>query len=478
MQLERQAAVALKWHTTAKLIGQVFAWAVTLIVLRLLDPEDYGLMAISTVIISVIAGTAEFGLGSALIQAQTLDRSQLARIAGALSALNLGCGLLLFMTAPLLANLFDEPMLTAVIRVSTLQFLLYAIEVVPQSLMQREMNFKGHASIEIASVITASTVTLVLAVLDAGVWALVIGNLAGGAVRTILLVTFGTFIMPSFRLVGIGEHVRFGGQVTAARFLWQFTYQLDTLIAARFLSGTAVGLYSVSMHLATLPVSKTMAIVNQVAFPTVARMQDDPERLRARLQDALRLLAFVAIPALWGLSAVAHEFVDVVLGAQWHEAILPLMMVSLVAPARMLMAVLGTAASAIGRADIELRNTVVGALILPVGFLIGVQGNLNGLAASWVVAIPLILALSLPKNCEVLGLSLRGIFTATRAPLLAGAALYVVVWWLRSVLIEFEEAVRLPLMIVAGGATYLLGVQIFDRGIWTDARRLMSALRG
>jgi O-antigen/teichoic acid export membrane protein len=103
MEIERQAAVALKWHTAAKLTGQVFAWAVTLIVLRLLAPEDYGLMAISTVVISIIAGTAEFGLGSALIQAQTLDRGQMARIAGALSTLNLGCGLLLFIAAPLLA---------------------------------------------------------------------------------------------------------------------------------------------------------------------------------------------------------------------------------------------------------------------------------------------------------------------------------------------------------------------------------------
>jgi teichuronic acid exporter len=478
MQIERQAAVALKWHTTAKLIGQIFAWAVTLIVLRLLEPEAYGLMAISTVIISVIAGTAEFGLGSALIQAQTLDRSQMARIAGALSFLNLGCGSLLFLAAPLLADLFNEPALTWVIRVSTLQFVLYAIEVVPQSLMQREMNFKGHASIEIASVITASATTLVLALMGSGVWALVIGNLAGGVVRTALLVSFGTFIMPSFRLGGIGKHLRFGGQVTAARFLWQFTYQLDTLIAARFLSGSAVGLYSVSMHLATLPVSKTMAIVNQVAFPTVARLQDEPDRLRSRLQDALRLLAFVAIPALWGLSSVAHEFVDVVLGPKWHEAIVPLMMVSFVAPARMLVAVLGTAASAIGRADVELRNTIAGALILPVAFLIGVQGHLNGLAASWVVAIPLILAISLPRNCAVLGLSLRDILRATHAPLLAGTALYAVVWWLRAVLTEMEEAVRLPLLICAGGGTYLLGVQIFDRGIWTDARRLISALRG
>jgi len=478
MQVERQAAAALKWHTLAKVFSQVFSWAVTLIVVRLLAPEDYGLMAVSTVIISIIAGTAEFGLGSSLIQAQNLERRELARVAGMLGLFNLVCGAALAASAPWLATVFNEPGLDLVIQVSTLHFVLYAIEVVPQALMQREMNFKSNAAIEVAAVAAASATTLALAWFDAGVWALVIGNLAGGAVRTVLFVLLGTFVVPSFVFTGIGKHIRFGGQVTAARFLWQFTYQLDTLIAARFLSGQAVGLYSVSMHLATLPVSKTMAIVNQVAFPAVARLQNELPRMRARLLEALRLLAFVAIPALWGLSATAQEFVDVVLGARWHEAVLPLALVSLVAPARMLMALFATAASAIGRADLEVRNTLIGALVLPVAFLVGVQASLTGLAASWLVAVPLILAVTLPWTCAALGLSMSSVLTAVRGPLIGGVAMYGAVLATRTALIDFEEVIRLPVLVVAGAVTYLLVVALADRAIWGDLRRLAAALHG
>jgi teichuronic acid exporter len=478
MQVEQQAAVALKWHAIAKLCSQAFSWAVTLIVVRLLAPEDYGLMAVSMVIISIIAGTAEFGLGSSLIQAQNLDRHELARVAGALGLFNLVCGVALAASAPWIATLFNEPGLDLVIQVSTLHFVLYAIEVVPQALMQREMNFKRNAAIEVAAVVAGSATTLVLAWLDAGVWALVTGNLIGGTVRTLLFVVLGTFVLPSFVLTGIGRHIRFGGQVTAARFLWQLTYQLDTLIAARFLTGQAVGLYSVSMHLATLPVSKTMAIVNQVAFPAVARLQNELPRMRARLLEALRLLAFVAIPALWGLSATAHEFVDVVLGARWHEASLPLALVSLIAPARMLMALFATAASAIGRADLDVRNTLVGALILPVAFLIGVQGNLNGLATSWLAGIPIILALTLPRTSSALGLSLRNVLAAVRGPLIGGVVMYGAVFAMRTTIIDLEEIVRLPLLIVAGAVTYLLVVALADRAIWGDLRRLAAALHG
>jgi len=478
MQVERQAAVALKWHTLAKVFSQAFSWAVTLIVVRLLAPEDYGLMAVSTVIISIIAGTAEFGLGSSLMQAQNLERRELARVAGMLGVFNLVCGVALAASAPWIATAFNEPGLDLVIQVSTLQFVLYAIEAVPQALMQREMNFKSNAAIEVTAVVAASATTLALAWFDAGVWSLVIGNLAGGAVRTVLFVLLGTFVLPSFVFTGIGKHIRFGGQVTAARFLWQFTYQLDTLIAARFLSGQAVGLYSVSMHLATMPVSKTMAIVNQVAFPAVARLQNELPRMRARLPEALRLLAFVAIPALWGLSATAQEFVDVVLGARWHEAVLPLAVVSLVAPLRMLMALFATAASAIGRADLEVRNTLVGALVLPVAFLVGVQASLTGLAASWLVAVPIILAVTLPWTCAAMGLSTSSVLTAVRGPLIGGVAMYGAVLATRAALIDIEEVIRLPILIVAGAVSYLLVVALADRAIWGDLRRLAAALHG
>jgi teichuronic acid exporter len=478
VQIERQAATALKWNTAAKLLSQTFSWAVTLIVLRLLLPEHYGLAAISAVIVSIVAGMAEFGLGSALIQVQNLSRNELARVAGALGTLNVVCGAAVALAAPWLAGLFSEPRLEWVIRAASLQFLLYALDVVPQSLMQREMRFKAIAGIELAAAVCGSGATLTLALLDAGVWSLVFGNLAGATVRTGLLLGFGTFVRPSLRFAGIGRHVRFGSQVTASRFLWQLAYQLDTLIAARFLSREAVGFYSVSMHLATLPMNKSMGIVNQVAFPAVARLQDELPRLRARLLEALRLLAFVAIPALWGLSAVALEFVDVVLGSQWHAAVLPLQLVSLVAPARMLMAVFATATDAIGRAGLELGNTIIGAIVLPVAFLIGVRFGLNGLAASWLIAIPLLLAINVRRTCGALGLTGRSVFSASRAPLIAGMVLYAAVSLVRLALSDMEEAPRLPILIAVGAIAYVLAIQLVDRAIWTDARRLVAALRG
>src|SRR5712671_5292267 len=246
MDVERQTAVALKWNSLSKLLGQLFSWSVTLITLRLLLPEDYGVMAISAVIVSVIAGMAEFGLGSSLIQAAQLDRSELSRLAGMLGMLNLACGAAVVLASGSLAEIFDEPRLSDIIRVASLQFMLYAVEAVPQSLMQREMNFRIGASIDLAAAICSSATTLLLAWLGYGVWALVLGNLAGGFLHAVLLVTLGTFVRPTFGFRGLGRHLRFGGIITVTRLLWQTTYQMDTLIAARFITYDALGMYSVS----------------------------------------------------------------------------------------------------------------------------------------------------------------------------------------------------------------------------------------
>lgn len=478
MEIERQAAEGLKWGSVAKLLGQAVSWAVTLVVFRLLTPGDYGLMALSMVLLSIVAGVAEFGLGSSLIQMPALVKRDLARVGGAIAALNIGCCLLIALGAPVFAGLLGDFRLTPILQVLSIQFLLTAIESVPLALAQRRMDFKRLAGIELAATLLGSATTLLLAWLGVGVWALVIGNLAGATLRTVCYVGLGGFVWPSFNISGIGPHIRFGGTITATRLLWQVTYQADILIGGRLFSREGIGLYSVSMHLATLPMTKVMGIINQVAFPAVARLQDELPRLRQRLLDSSRMLALGAIPAMWGISAIAPEFVDVVLGKKWHPAIIALQLVSLVAPLRMLAAVLATALTGIGRADLELRNTLVSAIVLPTAFFIGAQWGLNGLALSWLVAIPIVFALNFPRTLRALGFSLGELMAAVRAPFLAGIVMYVAVTAARLPIEDVQELARLPVLIAVGATTYFIAVRLLDRGIWTDVQKLAAAIRG
>lgn len=289
MSIESQAISGLKWTGAARLISQTVSWAVTLIVVRLLAPADYGVVAVSAVIISIFATPAELGLGASLVQAPKLDREALARVAGLAMLLNIGLGAVVALGAPLAGLFFKEAVLPRVIQVSSLHFVLAAVSIVPQALAYRDMNFKWSASIELVSALASSVVTLLLALHGAGVWSLVLGSLAGAAVRSAMFLR-GQTVWPVFRLGGVRRHVTYGGTLATSRLAWQVINQSDVLIAGRFLTPSAVGLYSVSLHLATLPMQRVMTIVNQVVFPVVARLQDDRPRLRERLLSGLHLL--------------------------------------------------------------------------------------------------------------------------------------------------------------------------------------------
>lgn len=478
MTIERQAAAGLKWTSLAKLMGQLASWVITLAVFRLLAPEDYGLMALAMVLVAIVSGVAEFGLGASIVQAATLDGPELGRVAGAIGAFNVVAAAVVVAGAPVFAELLGDSRLTAILRVLSVQFLLSAVAAVPSAVAYRRMEFKRLAGIELATTLLGAVTTLVLAWSGAGVWALVFGNLGAAALRTALYLSFGELVWPSLDLRGIGPHIRFGGAVTATRFLWQIGSQADILVAGRLFASDVVGLYSVSMHLATLPMTKVMAIINQVALPTVARMQDETARLRLRLLHSLRLLAVGATAALWGLCAVAPEFVDVVLGDQWQTAILPLQLVSLVTPARMLQMVLATALTGVGRADLELRNTIVATLVLTTAFLVGAQFGLNGLAISWVVAIPIVLTLNLPRALLALNLGFADLAGAVRAPVIAGSAMYLAVIAARWVMADVPDAARLAILILVGAGAFLLTVQLVDRSVWADVRKLAAAVRG
>lgn len=471
MSIERQTIKALKWTGMAKLVTQVVNWAITLVVVRLLVPQEYGLMAMSLAIIGVLSVVAELGLGSSLVQVAELGKTELARVTGAIMAINVGIALLLVLLAPLAALGLGEPRAQAVIQVSALQFLFSGVSAVPQALLTRDLRFERLSLIEMGSGVVGNVSTLVLAWNGAGVWALVGGFQIGAALRAVLFAGSG-WVRPSFVLTGIGRHLQFGGRLTAARLVWQVSSQVDILIAGRFLGSAAAGIYSVALNLALMPMQKIMSIVNQVAFPAVARLQDDADRLRHHLLKALRLLAVVGVPIAWGLASVGAEFIQVVFGEKWADVTLPLQILSLSIPLRMLGALLNTAATAKGSANTEVRNTVVSIIVLPPAFLVGVQWGVPGLAWAWVIGILICYAIIMPRISVILGIRLRDMARAPLPAATAGLVMCGAILVMRKTVSIPSPTLQLALLIAAGALTYVLALSLADRSVWRELREL------
>lgn len=475
MSIERKTLTALRWTAGTRLLGQAATWVVTLALVRILAPADYGLMAIVSVVISIVANLAELGMGASLVQARRLEPAVLAKVAGFVWLLHLGVGALLVTAAPLADWVFADARLPPLFRVAALQFVFIALGAVPQALASRALNFKWLSRVEFTTAMATSLATLSIALYGLGVWALVLGSVLGSALRAALLVSRGENVWPDFRLRGIGPHLDFGAKYSVGNLAWIVVNQADVLLGSRLMPKAALGVYSVSVHLATLPMQKMMSVINQVAFPAVARLQDDPERLKRRLLQACGLLTTVSVPVLWGLAAVASEFVAIVLGAKWAAAARTLQMATLVVPLRMVSGLFNTAVVGVGRAGTVLRNTVTTALVWPICFLVGALWGAEGLAASWLVAIPMTFLLNFPRTSASLGVAFGDVLRTLLRPMLAGLVMVASIAGARLLIADLGLMLRSGLLIAVGAAVYLVMITLLDRSVWSQLRQLASA---
>lgn len=476
MNIERQTLIALKWASFAKLTGQIVSWAATLLVIRLLLPADYGLMAVVSVLISVLSTIAELGIGAAVVQAPSITREELAKVSGLVIIFNAATFALLLLFAPLVAWAYSEPRLTLLVQVAALQLPISAVATLPQALAQRELNFKWLAWVELTSVVVASAVTLGLAWHGAGVWALVLGSLANAAVRALMLLRDG-FLRPSFRMSGVRRFLGVGGAVMFGRLAWQVIYQSDVLIGARRLGADAVGFYSVSLQLATLPMQKIMMTLNQVVLPAVARLQNETERLRRRLLEASRLLTVFSIPLSWGMSAVSPELIGVVLGSKWTAAVYPMQIISLTVPLRMITGTYATAAVGVGKVGVDVRNNILTAIVLPTSFFVGTFWGVDGMATAWLFAVPLLFVLNFARMARTVSISVADVGRATWRPIAAGAAMYFAVVVARACMAELTDLLRLPSLIGVGAIAYLAVLHLLEPGIWRELLRVWRAAK-
>lgn len=466
MTFRGQVLSGIRWTAGARFSAQLGTWAITLIVIRILSPSDYGLLAMATMFITFVSIFGELGLGSAIVQREEIDTPTLQAIFGIVLVVHFALAVLLIACASLISEFFSEPRLIPVLQVLSLQFLLAAFVVIPDAVLQRRMKFKGRSLVDLVAVLIGSTSTLLLALGGWGVWALVTGTLVMQVIKTVglnILMPFG--LWPTLSLRGTRPLLRFGGELTLTQILWVAFTQSDALICGRLLGKEALGIYSVALHLASLPIQRIAGIVNQVAFPAFARLQGNLEQTATAVWSGVSVLSFAAFPVLWGISSIAPEIVDIVLGPKWQPAALPLQILGIIMPLRVVGYFLPNAIQGVGRSDILLRNSLWAlVIVLPLLFVGASRWGVFGLCLAWLVASPLLFLQSMHRTLPVLGMRLGHLMTAIAPAAVAGVLMYVAVFCAREIVSdESSGAVRLLVLIVVGAVTYAAASWWFNR---------------
>lgn len=456
---------ALRWNTAAKLISQALNWGMTIVIIRLLSPADYGLMAMTMTFVFLLSGLADVGLASAVIQAPRLEMNLLRRVQGFILTTCLGVFVLLQLGAPLIAAFFKEPQLSDLVRVMSLEILIGAPAALSGAMLMRELRVKITSTVELTTGVLSSVVTALLAWKGFGVWSLVFASLVRVSMSTIVLLIVSPLrLNPSFRWTGMSDLFVFGGLSTVNQVLQRLNAQLDSLIAGRVLGSVALGVYSVSMHLASLPAAKLGSIIGDVVFPAFARIQADHAAVRRQLLYAIGLLAFVAFPVFFGLSAVAPEAVTVLLGDRWAMAVIPLTVIPLVMPIRIINGIVATAAYGTGRPGIAVQNQVTLLVLMTIGLTAGGSWGVIGFTFAWAIVLPIVALLGFRKAGKALGLPMATMLSPLLRPAVAAFSMYVVVCTYRMMGGQtLDEPLRLLTMVILGAAAYIATTLIVNR---------------
>jgi teichuronic acid exporter len=479
--LKQQALSGMRWTVSARVLIQLITWPSTIIVMRLLNPSDYGLVAVSTVFIEFVALFSDPGLAAGLVHTQVL-RDETSRAASALIVLlNLLLLTVLILAAPSIAAWYHEPELTRVIRVASLSLLMTAIAIVPQAHLVRNLRFREIALAMSAGSIVASLTTILCAILGLGVWSLVLGTLVLSALRSIIIIAYNrSAALPDFSkgFAPVRHLMHFSVHMFGNRILWNCSMNLDLIVLGRMVHSTQLGSYSVGANLAAIPGDKAMDAVNRVSFPTLSRLRLNRAQFNYTYERIQRMLALFGFLVAWGLAAVAPEFVHVVLSEKWRFAVIPLAMLSIAAPIRMLTSLQNTVNNAAGVPQASTKVLGLTCLVLPVGILIGVRvAGINGAAVSCVVVYAILFFVSTFYTCRVTERDMRDNLRLILVPLVAGISMLIVTWAVRALLfVHLPTPVLLCVEIVAAAVTFLGTVYILGPAVLRDASALLGEL--
>lgn len=477
--LKDQVRSAVIWRSGTQILGQLLTWGSTFVVIRVLSPADYGLFAMTQVVLVLLNMLNGYGLASALIQRSDAGRQAQRQLFGMLILLNLALGAIQFACAPFAAAYYRQPMVADLLRVQALLYIATPFIALPYALLSREMDFRKQAQVNFASGVAGAVTALAGAWAGLGVWTLVAAPIALFGVRAIGMTWAARSLMwPSFDFRGAGDIARYGGVMATGQIFWFLQSQADVFIAGRLFDPHWLGIYTTSLFLTQIFVSKFVPPLNEVAFSAYARIKDDRAAMAAAFVKSARIIFVVAMPFYLGLAVTAQPLVEVVLGPKWHEAAPVVHWLALAMPMMTLQTLYAPASDAVGRPGIGARNGATGALLLPAAFLIGVHWGIMGLVAAWFAAYPLYLAVSTWRTLPVIGVRLRDLVDGLSAPVIAATGMVVIVALVARFLPPMPALAQLALLVATGAAAYAGWLALFARDTLSEVVALVRNRRG
>jgi teichuronic acid exporter len=382
---ENSVFSSIRWNLILSFAGQLSNIGITLVLSRLLEPNDFGIMAAALALVGLIESFGSVGSTSALTQRQTLSDqfySAVLIIAGSSAIVMM---LTIWVLSPYLASFYQNPDLKNVFLLLSLSIPFQFLETFPLAELQRRLSFDRIAITSFFSIIISGAISLYLAYAGYGWVALIVRLFLLQSIRTIY---FCFVAWPKFKFAPsrkeIKELLRYGIPQSLSQFMLLFGRRIDDILIGKWMGTGVLGIYSLAYSLYMWPISNIKGRISQVVFAALSKIQTDPASMSKYYLKVVSLSTLLGFPIIIGFASVCDLAVPIIMGEKWLPAVAVLRILG-IASLFEICVFPGAIYQAVGRTTTYLKTTTITRVVAVAGILIGLNFGLEGVAESVVV---------------------------------------------------------------------------------------------
>lgn len=375
--LKKQTKQGVVWSAVQRFSTQGIQFLTTIVMARMLTPADYGLIGMLDIFIAILSVFVDSGFINALTRKQDRTHEDICTVFFFNIGVSLLAYIILFLIAPFVASFYALPQLCIILRLLGLIVIIDSFAAVQMTLMTIKLDFKVQTKVSIISLILSGATGIILAYNNFTYWALVVQALLYGIISTSLFWFYSTW-RPSliFSKKSFNEMFSFGSKILVTSLINTTYGNLYSLVIGKVFSASVLGNYSRANSYANLPSSNITSILQRVTYPVLCKIQDDETLLADAYRKLIKSSTFIIFPLMTGLSALAHPFIYIILGAKWSLCAVLLQIICFALMWYPLHAINLNLLLVKGRSDLFLRleiiKKVIGVIILCISVPFGI----------------------------------------------------------------------------------------------------------
>lgn len=473
--VKKKAIQGTFWSYLSFIVGKLLSFITTIILARLLLPEEFGLVGYATVVIDYLDVLNTLGMGTAIISRKDKieEASNIAFYSSTI--LSIVLYLLAWVAAPFAAAYFSEPAVTPLLRVIALTLPIYALGAIPGAHIQKNLRFKIKIIPDFSRSFSKGLVSVVLAWAGFGVWSLIWGQIVSAFIVVIL-----NWILGKWRPTRVfdrqvsKEMLTFGGHIVAIGFIGVLLNNVDYLIVGRVLGAAALGYYTLAYRMPELVIRTINLGVDRVAHPILSTLQWDQDELRSVYRNYLRYTSLAILPAGVGLAILSAPIIRIFYSNEWLASIPVMRWIAIAVMIAALGHIPGVLYKAINRPDI-LNKLALIKLPLTIAILwYGSRWGMVGVALGHVLLALIKVTLDTVVAGRFVNFGLRQVLK-TISPAFWGAIIMGAAILPLHLIPNFADIPKLITAIILGAGVYITMVYWLDPGLITKSK---SMLRG